>query len=379
MAAAALAVMACGGSESNDAAEANVTVAGKLEASAGTEVVFGRLDKDQMLILDTLKTAADSTFKYELNVAKGDPELVYVINDDESVAYLLLEAGDALTLDIDLGGTATITGSPESVKLTELQMEHAQMEAYFAGLAAEMENASASKQKSISRKMTEAYVEYNKTSRAYVMQNSSSLTALAVLYRNIGGELPVFNEANDALLFNSVAGSLKKAYPKSRYVKTLQAVAEQRTAQFELQNRLQNAEKIGFFDIELPGLDGQNKKLSELDAKVVLLYFWSSTSAGQNNFNIDVLKKLYNKYHSKGFDIYQVSLDVDKVMWATTLMGQDLPWTNVCDIRGAASPYVQMYNLPGLPAPFLLKNGELVDGEFVDEASFTKLIEKLLK
>lgn len=379
MAAATLAVMACGGSESKDVAEANVTVAGKLEASAGTEVVFGRLDKDQMLILDTLKTAADSTFKYELNVAKGDPELVYVINDDESVAYLLLEAGDALTLDIDLGGKATITGSPESVKLTELQMEHAQMEAYFVGLAAEMENASASKQKSISRKLNEAYIEYNKTSRAYAMQNSSSLTALAVLYRNIGGELPVFNEANDALLFNSVAGSLKKAYPKSRYVKTLQAVAEQRTAQFELQNRLQNAEKIGFFDIELPGLDGQNKKLSELDAKVVLLYFWSSTSAGQNNFNIDVLKKLYNKYHSKGFDIYQVSLDVDKVMWATTLMGQDLPWTNVCDIRGAASPYVQMYNLPGLPAPFLLKNGELVDGEFVDEASFTKLIEKLLK
>ena len=379
MAAATLAVMACGGSESKDVAEANVTVAGKLEASAGTEVVFGRLDKDQMLILDTLRTAADSTFKYELNVAKGDPELVYVINDDESVAYLLLEAGDALTLDIDLGGKATITGSPESVKLTELQMEHAQMEAYFVGLAAEMENASASKQKSISRKLNEAYIEYNKTSRAYAMQNSSSLTALAVLYRNIGGELPVFNEANDALLFNSVAGSLKKAYPKSRYVKTLQAVAEQRTAQFELQNRLQNAEKIGFFDIELPGLDGQNKKLSELDAKVVLLYFWSSTSAGQNNFNIDVLKKLYNKYHSKGFDIYQVSLDVDKVMWATTLMGQDLPWTNVCDIRGAASPYVQMYNLPGLPAPFLLKNGELVDGEFVDEASFTKLIEKLLK
>ena len=379
MAAATLAVMACGGSESKDVAEANVTVAGKLEASAGTEVVFGRLDKDQMLILDTLRTAADSTFKYELNVAKGDPELVYVINDDESVAYLLLEAGDALTLDIDLGGKATITGSPESVKLTELQMEHAQMEAYFVGLAAEMENASASKQKSISRKLNEAYIEYNKTSRAYAMQNSSSLTALAVLYRNIGGELPVFNEANDALLFNSVAGSLKKAYPKSRYVKTLQAVAEQRTAQFELQNLLQNAEKIGFFDIELPGLDGQNKKLSELDAKVVLLYFWSSTSAGQNNFNIDVLKKLYNKYHSKGFDIYQVSLDVDKVMWATTLMGQDLPWTNVCDIRGAASPYVQMYNLPGLPAPFLLKNGELVDGEFVDEASFTKLIEKLLK
>ena len=378
MTAAAVAVMACGGSEGNDAAEANVTVAGKLDASAGTEIVFGRLDKDQMLVLDTLKTAADSSFKYALHVPDGDPELVYVINDGESVAYLLLEAGNALTLDVDLAGNAAITGSPESVKLTELQLEHARMEAYFASLAADLEKASDSKQKSITRKMTEAYIEYNKTSRTYVMQNSTSLTALAVLYRKIG-DLPVFNDPTDALLFNSLAGSLKKAYPKSRYVKSLQAMAEQRTAQFELVNRIENAEQVGFFDIELPGLDGQNKKLSEVDAKVVMLYFWSSASAGQNNFNVDVLKNLYKKFHNRGFDIYQVSLDVDKVMWATTLMGQDLPWTNVCDIRGAASPYVQMYNLGRLPSAFVLKNGELVDGELVDEASFTKLLEKLLK
>ena len=377
MAAAALAVMACGGSQTEEPTIA--TVAGKLEAAAGTEVVFGRLDKDQMLVQDTLKTATDSTFKYELQVPAGDPEFVYVINDGKSVAYLLLEAGDALTVDLDLAGTATITGSPESARLTELQMEHAQMEAYFDGLAADLENASASKQKSITKKMSEAYLEYNKASRTYVMQNSSSLTVLAVLYRNLGGELPLFGEPTDALLFNSVAESLKKAYPKSRYVKTLQAVAEQRTAQFELVHRLENAEQVGYFDVELPGLDGKNKKLSEVDAKVILLYFWTASNTGQNNFNVDVLKKLYNKYHSKGFDIYQVSLDTDKVMWATTVMGQDLPWTNVCDMRGAASPYAQLYNLSAVPAAFIISNDELVDGEIVDNASFRKLVEKLLK
>ena len=110
-----------------------------------------------------------------------------------------------------------------------------------------------------------------------------------------------------------------------------------------------------------------------------VLYFWTASSAGQNNFNVDVLKKMYDKYHSKGFDIYQVSLDVDKVMWATTLMGQDLPWTNVCDSRGVASPYVTQYNLQAVPAAFVISNGELVDGNVVDEAGFRKLIEKLLK
>lgn len=86
---------------------------------------------------------------------------------------------------------------------------------------------------------------------------------------------------------------------------------------------------------------------------------------------------------------YQVSLDVDKVQWATTVMGQNLPWTNVCDIRGAAPEYVTLYNLLyqtedgnigiAVPAAFVINDGELVDGEIVDEASFRKLLEKLLK
>ena len=379
IAVAALAVMACGGSKSNDATDAaNVTVAGKLAAAADAELVFGRLDKDQMLVLDTLKTAADSTFKYELHVAEGDPEFVYVIKDNVSLAYLLLKAGDSFNVDIDEAGLATITGSEESEKLTELQREHAQMDTYFAGLVADLENAPASKQASIAKKMSDAYIQYNKSSRTYVMQNSSSLTAIPVLYRQLGA-LPVFNEPTDALLFNTVAGSLRKVYPKSRYVKTLVAMAEQRTSQFELANRIENAEQVGYFDVELPGLDGQNKKLSDLDSKVVLLYFWTAASAEQNNFNVDVLKKIYDKYHSKGFDIYQVSLDVDKVMWATTLMGQELPWTNVCDSRGVASPYVAQYNLQALPAAFVINNGELVDGNIVDEASFRRVLDKLLK
>ena len=79
-------------------------------------------------------------------------------------------------------------------------------------------------------------------------------------------------------------------------------------------------------DIELPDLNGQKQRLSNMDAKVVLLYFWSASQPSQNVFNVEVLKPVYEDYHSKGFDIYQVSLDVDKSLWATTVKGQELPW-----------------------------------------------------
>ena len=65
--------------------------------------------------------------------------------------------------------------------------------------------------------------------------------------------------------------------------------------------------------------------------------------------------------------------------WARVVKTQNLPWTNVCDFRGSASPYAGMYNIAALPATFLIKDGELVDGQAVDEKAFRKLIEKLLK
>ena len=92
-----------------------------------------------------------------------------------------------------------------------------------------------------------------------------------------------------------------------------------------------------------------------------------------------MLKALHEDYNSKGFEIYQVSLDADKALWARVVKQQDLPWINVCDSRGAASPYIGMYNIPALPAVFMISDGELVDGQVVNEKSVRRLLDRLLK
>ena len=375
-AAAAFVMASCG---SNETVADKANIAGVLSGAQSSEVVIGMLDMNHMVILDTLETDADGRFNYEVDVKKGNPEFVYVYSEGKKVTSLLLDAGDEVSFTVDAEGNAVIEGSEESVKLMQVEKEHVDMSAAFDDMAASLESASKSQYSAIARKMTEEYRKYNRASVKYIMENSHSLTVLPVLYRKLGDNLPVFNEVADAVLFRSIADSLATVYPESRYVKSLSAEADYRFQQLELQRRVEAADVVGYIDIELPGLDGQMKKLSDLDSKVVLLYFWTASNAGQNNFNVDVLKKWYDKYHDKGVDIYQVSLDVDKVMWATTLMGQELPWTNVCDSRGVASPYVAQYNLQAVPAAFVISNGELVDGNVVDEASFRKLIEKLLK
>ena len=88
---------------------------------------------------------------------------------------------------------------------------------------------------------------------------------------------------------------------------------------------------------------------------------------------------LYEDYHSKGFEIYQAAIDPDKAGWAQVVKQQNLPWISVCDGLGADSPYVVTYNLQALPATYIIADGELVDGQVVDEKSLRKLLDKLLK
>ena len=376
IAAIAFAAVSCGGSQEKAAGKASID--GNFSALPSSEVVLGMLDINQMVVLDTLMTDESGNFSYEVEVTKGNPEFVYIYSEGHKVESLLVDAGDKVSVSFDASGDVCVDGSEESAKLMQVEKEHAQTSARFAALAAELEKASGRKEQELTEQMTREYRDYNRSSVKYVLENCHSLTSIPVLYRTLGA-LPVFALHTDAVLFEAIADSLETAYPESRYVKSLKADAAKRFEELKLMERLSDAEEIGYFDIELPGLDGKMRKLSEMDSKVTLLYFWTAADPQQNMFNVEVLKKIYRDYHHKGLDIFQVSLDTDKVMWATTVMGQELPWTNVCDMRGAASEYASLYNLQTLPSMFVISDGELVDGQAVDEASFRQLLNKLLK
>ena len=366
-----VALVSCGSKANIDG-----TVAG----AASSEVIVKLLNSNRYEVLDTVKTDASGYFSYKVDVAEGQPEFVYVFYKDKKIASLLLEAGDKVRLAADTLGRCSIEGSEESVKLAEVEKAYAEALAEFEDIALLMNAATDQADfDRLAKDMSKAYVTYYRDRVRFIMENSTSLTVIPVFYQSVGENLPLFSQNTDAILFRNVADSLETVYPESKYVKALRRDAELRFGYLELQERIINADEVGYPEIELPGLDGKMKKLSEMESRVVIVCFWSASHAQQNMFNIEFFKPLYEQYHSKGLDIYQVSLDVDKTLWATTVKGQDLPWTNVCDSRGSASPYVSLYNLSAIPAAFIIADGELVDGKVVDEASLKKLLNDLLK
>lgn len=353
---------------------------GTVETAPSSEVIVKLLDINRYQVLDTVATDASGRFSYKVEVEKGQPEFIYLFYKDTKIASLLLEAGDKVDVKADTLGNFAVEGSEESLKLAAVEKDHAAAYGRLAAIASKLEKASdAEEVAALNRQISKEYVDYYRNCVKYVLANSKSLTAVPVLYQNFSADLPVFAQNTDAIHFMNVSDSLAAVYPESKYVKALKKEAERRYGYLELEARLQDAQEVGFPDIVLPDINAQKIKLSEVDSKVIMVYFWTVNDAAQKMFNLDFLKSIYDDYHKKGFEIYQIALDPDKTQWAQVVKQQNLPWINVCDALGADSPYVTLYNLAALPAAFIIADGDLVDGQVVDEKSLRKLLDKLTK
>lgn len=361
------------------ACSSKASIEGTLSDAPSSEVVVKLLNVNYYEVLDTVKTDAAGRFSYKAEIAEGQPEFIYVFYKDAKVASLLLEAGDKVTVTADTLGNYSVEGSEESVKLAQVEKTYADALMTLSTLSDLALTAEGKELENIRKQMGQEYINYYRNSVKYVMQNSKSLTVVPVFFQNFGSDLPVFAQSTDAIQFSAISDSLETVYPESKYVKALRNEAKRRQNLMELEARLNSAESVGYPDIELPDVNASKVKLSDVDAKVTLIFFWNPSDAGQKMFNLDFLKNIYEDYHKKGFEIYQVALDPDKALWARVVKEQKLPWINVCDSRGSASPYALLYNISSVPAAFVIADGELVDGDMVTEKAFRKRIEQLLK
>lgn len=351
---------------------------GLLEGCPDTELSVRRLDMNKYEVLDTIKTDASGRYNYSVKIAKGQPEFIYMFYKDVKVASLLLSRGEKVTVSSDTLGHLKVDGSLETAKLVEVEKSFADFSAKFTALADRLDE-DGSDVRQINRQLSQEYVAYYRDRLKYVLENQYSLTVIPVFFQMVAPNLPLFAQTTDAIHFSSVCDSLATVYPESRYVKALRQEANRRINLMELNIRLENAPELSYPELAMPDVTGKKIRLGETKAKVVLLHFWSASDPAQKMFNLDVLKPVYADYHSKGLEIYQVAIDVDKATWARAVKDQNLEWINVCDGLGTSSPALASYNITKLPASFILSGGELVQGKITDEESLRRLLNKLLK
>ncbi len=117
--------------------------------------------------------------------------------------------------------------------------------------------------------------------------------------------------------------------------------------------------------MEAPDLAGNTPdngtySLSQLRGKITLIDFWASWCAPCRRENPNVVK-VYNKYHSKGFDILGVSLDQDADRWREAIQKDGLPWHHISDLGGWQSKHAALYSVQSIPTTVLVdKDGKIL-------------------
>lgn len=112
--------------------------------------------------------------------------------------------------------------------------------------------------------------------------------------------------------------------------------------------------------INLLNQNGKMVDVRSLRDRYVLVDFWASW-CGPCRAENPFLKKVYEKYKSKGFEILGVSIDHNKLLWKKAIAEDQLPWIHVSDGKGWKSPLIDQFGIGAIPMNFLLdKTGKII-------------------
>ena len=221
-------------------------------------------------------------------------------------------------------------------------------------------------------KVRQAQIGYSKK---FVEAHPFSMANVLALYQKFDDDTYVIQDLQSLKV---AASALNSFYPKSEHVKALYAntvklMQEERSIKI---HRFIQAAGTNSPDIILPDPQGKKIALSSLRGKYVLLQFWAAANKGSRIMN-PVLVELYKKYHSRGFEIYQVSVDKNRYDWVDAIDKDGLTWINVGDMNGSVNA-AESYNVQDLPYNYLLDKEGTIIAKNVKGPALNDILRKVL-
>lgn len=291
--------------------------------------------------------------------------------------YRLRIAGQIINLSVDSTETVdikasypsmatgyTVEGSAECATIRELALKQIDLQNRVIAVQNNPTLGYNLTRDSIDR-LVEAYKEDIK--RNYIYKAPMRASSYFALFQTLGNML-IFNpreNADDVKVFAAVATSWDTYHPDAVRGKNLHNIAIEGMKNVRIIRNKMAAQNIdaskvnvsNIIDISLLDNQGNRRSLTDLKGKVVMLDFHVFGS-NESTKRIMQMRELYNKYHDRGFEIYQVALNPDEHFWKTQTAA--LPWISVRDPEGLQSQNLAAYNVSSIPTFFLIdRNNEV--------------------
>ncbi len=350
--------------------ETGVEFSGVIDNAAGKTISLSQIDLNKTFVVDSVKINDDGTFT--LNVPRSNEPTFFMaqLNDGKNqITFITDSTTEHIRITANLRASnwqksIKVEGSEETVQLNDLITRVDQLQTEFVAVASNPQMTQ-EERRIASEKFMNSINKHKAYVHKFIFENPRSFVSYFALFQTIF-DMPIFDmmTRDDLILYNTVATSLRIVYPNNARVSDLcnrvllvrHAIAQQKRTD----EIMKEANEVNSPDIALPDKDGKIHKLSDLKGKIVILQFWASQSEDSRKLN-NQLAKLYEKYHSKGLEIFQISVDTSKLLWESALEADNMPWYNMCDFMGGNSTAVRIYNITAVPSNYIVgRDGSLI-------------------
>ncbi len=356
------------------------TVEGQIGNAKDSVLYFENVGLEGINVLDSVKLndGGDFSFRQE---APGAPEF-YRLRIADQIINVSIDSTETVQIKgsyPNMASDYTVSGSENCEKIKELALR--QMDLQSRAIAIQKDpSLSIDRANDSIQNIINAYKEDVK--RNYIYKEPMKAYSYFALFQAIGNYL-IFNPKSnkeDIKAFAAVATSWDTYYPHAERGQNLHNIAiegmkNQRIIESknrDLQVEASKVSEAGVLDIALIDNKGQERHLTDLKGKVVLLDF-HIFALNDSPARIIMLRELYSKYQQQGFEVYQVSLDPDEHFWKQQTAA--LPWISVRDADGVNSQRLMLYNIQTVPDFFLIDRGN----NLVKRAAQIKDIEAEIK
>lgn len=359
-------------------------VKGKIENGEGKTIFLSDFGPSGMFNIDSVTIEKNGSFK--LKGKTSHPKFYVLRISPNEYITLLIDSANILEVYADAGDfvkSHKVEGSEDMVLISQLVERMNITQAKIDSLGKIYESfigteSIDSAQKAVDDEFNRITDQQREFSKKFVETNASSMASLLALSQQIIPQrVGVFTLPEDVAYFEKVDAELFKLYPESKDVQSLHNFI----AQIKTQDKQPvNSQGFGIGDvvpdISMKNPEGKTLSLYSLRGKYVLLDFWAGWCRPCRLEN-PYLVENYRKFKSRGFEIFQVSLDKERKQWVDAIEKDELgEWYHVSDLQFWQSAPARLYNISQIPANFLLNpKGEVIAINLRGETLGAKLAE----
>lgn len=339
------------------------SISGEVAGADSRALVVEAFNNGLWYVVDSLTTNSDGSFKYTADAPAEYPEVMRLGMDGRYI-YFPIDSIDNVTVVTDTTGFGTsyrLDGTMQARNLQTIDSIINSSVALRGALATAQDDS----------------LKRNLFALAY---EDPSIMSVYYLINKSVGNYPLFDVSNsvDRRLYGAVAQRFvneRPSDPRAEYLAGLYRRA--RLDNGDVQPTAVEATEVSLLEIERYDANGKLHSLAELAGKggVTVLSFTAYGLQSSPAYSA-ILNSVYDKYHDRGLEIFQIGFDEDESTWKEN--ARNLPWIAVWNSTTDGNRALIDYNVGALPMTFVIDRTGTIRERIADPSELDKAIQKYL-